>query len=607
ESQTQDVAPDEVIDIPYSEFSIPHMRIKEWNTKSDGTGESYTGETLTMPSYDLTLYAIWELVWEGDGSSGQPYKVILPEHLDAVRDKMNENEVVHFIQIVDIALTGYENWIPVGNNNKPFTGVYDGDGYSITDLVINLSGQDNVGLFGIVSGGTLKNVHIKNAQVTGKTKVGILVGFLKGGGRLANCTVIGTVDGASHAGGLVGDVENNLSNIIEDCGAAVQVTAPGDYVGGLVGNNRGTMNRCYSTGDVYSSNGAYIGGLAGDNWDGHIKDSYATGNVTGRSNVGGLVGWHGYSGTEIRNCYSTGQVRGASAGGLIGVNSSGSVLNSYYNQETSGQSDTVKGTPLTTAQMKAQTSFVDWDFVDTWRITEGFSYPSLQWQLLTDDEKITSDAKAISWDSIKGANGEMDKVTENLNLPHTGAEGSTITWSANPSGFINTDSGEVTRPTGASETVTLTATISKDGGTSQTKTFELTIVSTNFEEDGCLVTYQGAQKRFNDDSNTYDIRFIATIDTLDAKEVGFVFSKSEQTPTRENAAVQATTTVYTSVTAAGLTVTAESLGGTYIVACTVTEIPESDIEIQLYVRAFSTVGTETKYTPVTMVTVNSLP
>lgn len=125
-----------------------------------------------------------------------------------------------------------------------------------------------------------------------------------------------------------------------------------------------------------------------------------------------------------------------------------------------------------------------------------------------------------------------------------------------------------------------------------------------------MVTYRGAQKSYDPVSENYDICFTATIDTLDADSVGFVFSKTQETPTKENVPneqVKSTMTVHTSLTSAGSTITAESLGGNYIFACTVTEIPEGEINIPLYVRAFSTVGTETTYTPVATVTVNSLP
>ena len=114
--------------------------------------------------------------------------------------------------------------------------------------------------------------------------------------------------------------------------------------------------------------------------------------------------------------------------------------------------------------------------------------------------------------------------------------------------------------------------------------------------------------RTNADS-TYDNRFLTTIDTLDANSVGFVFSKSEQNPTKENVPstqVKSTTTVDNSVTAAGSTVTAASLRGTYIIACTVTNIPAGDSSTPLYVRAFATKGTETTYTTVKTVTVDGL-
>lgn len=130
----------------------------------------------------------------------------------------------------------------------------------------------------------------------------------------------------------------------------------------------------------------------------------------------------------------------------------------------------------------------------------------------------------------------------------------------------------------------------------------------------CLVTYRGAQKRGFDTDNdgdyeTYDIRFLATIDTLDADAVGFIFSKSEENPRIENVPstqVKSTTTVYNSITAAGSSVTASSLGGSYIIACAVTGIPETDADTTLYVRAFASKGIETTYTPVKTVTVNGL-
>ncbi|MDD4238170.1 MAG: cadherin-like beta sandwich domain-containing protein [Desulfotomaculaceae bacterium] len=426
---------------------------------------SKTGGSSQNKSFSLTIRA----TWEGNGTSDNPYKVVTAAHLNDVRNHPGS----YFLQTADINLSAYPNWEPVG----PFTGNFDGNGYTIKNLAIDRPNQDNVGLFGSIDGGVVNNLHIEGAGVTGKANVGILAGFVKGGGIVGNSSVTGVVSGATRVGGLAGDVESNLNNKIEDSCAEAQVTCSGDYAGGLVGNNRGTINRCFSTGEVNSSNGLYVGGLAGDNWNGNIQNSYATGSVTGRSNVGGLVGWHGSTGYKIENCYSTGQVNGTTdVGGLIGVNGSGSVTGSYYLETAAIASE--GGTKLTSARLKQQASFAGWDFGNTWKIGEDVSYPTLQWQPWTADERISADSCALSWDAIKAGNATIDNVTTDLNLPALGAIGATISWTASPEGWINTTTGMVTRPGYQEEnkTVALTARFSYPGGTSREKVFTLTII-----------------------------------------------------------------------------------------------------------------------------------
>ena len=64
-------------------------------------------------------------------------------------------------------------------------------------------------------------------------------------------------------------------------------------------------------------------------------------------------------------------------GGLLGYNNNGSVFDSYFDKESTGQSDTGKGEPRSTEKMMQQATFVDWDFDATWAIDEQFSYPYL--------------------------------------------------------------------------------------------------------------------------------------------------------------------------------------------------------------------------------------
>jgi hypothetical protein len=90
------------------------------------------------------------------------------------------------------------------------------------------------------------------------------------------------------------------------------------------------------------------------------------------------------------------------------------------------------------------------------------------------------------------------------------------------------------------------------------------------------------------DSESAAIRFAAAIDSRDFAEAGFVFSKVTANPTVDDAASLAvsTTTVWTSINAAGLVVTAEELHGSYIFACTVNGIGNANFGTDIYVRAY---------------------
>ena len=146
-------------------------------------------------------------------------------------------------------------------------------------------------------------------------------------------------------------------------------------VGGLVGINNldATVSNSYTTGSV-SGNGNFTGGLVG-NSNGTILNSYSTANVSGPSYVGGLLGFAGVP-TITTNSYSTGNVSGSSnVGGLIGsIASGGTINNSFWNTQTSGQASgcgsgvCTGATGKTTAQMKTQSTFTSagWNFAATW-------------------------------------------------------------------------------------------------------------------------------------------------------------------------------------------------------------------------------------------------
>ncbi|HSI46692.1 MAG TPA: YDG domain-containing protein [Ideonella sp.] len=251
---------------------------------------------------------------------------------------------------------GSEGFMPLGNAAAPFTGSLAGASHSISGLVINRAGQDNVGLVGTLgSGGSLSQLDLNGGSVTGHANVGGLVGWVNSGGTVSEVQVTGSVTGSSAVGGLAGQ---NLGIVGNSEGLAV--VSGGDQVGGLVGNNdaKGAVLNSSAAGLV--SGGSAVGGLVG--WDsGALVGVSSGGSVSGTSNVGGLVGTlsrPGVAGTDangqpttvlqdltISNVFSTAAVTGATnVGGLVGwsnatlsqVSASGGVVVDWASGQSAG-------------------------------------------------------------------------------------------------------------------------------------------------------------------------------------------------------------------------------------------------------------------------------
>jgi hypothetical protein len=347
--------------------------------------------------------------------------------LDAVRNNLRGHHTL--MNDLDSATAGYEElasptanegkgWQPIGfiigTGGPIFMGTLDGQGYEIHDLYINRPDEDHVGLFG-VSEGVIRDVGAVNVTVIGGDAVGGLAGH---GDTVSNCYSTGNVTGNKYVGGLVGisvSVTNSYSKGdvtgIEDVGGLVGYIGSGvpvsnsyftgsvtgsSSVGGLVGKNWGIVSNSSSMGGVTGEED--VGGLVGHNAD-TVSNSYSSSNVIGGVHVGGLAGrngdedlWESYEGT-VSNSYSTGSVAGDQyVGGLLGQNVEGTVSNSFWDMETSGQATSHGGTGKTTEEMQDISTFsgAGWSIITvalnetnpayTWNIVNNITYPFLSWQ-----------------------------------------------------------------------------------------------------------------------------------------------------------------------------------------------------------------------------------
>ena len=254
------------------------------------------------------------------------------EQLQAVNENLEDN----YKLVRDIDASDTKNWNngkgfkPIGDRSdefgdreeNEFIGILDGQGYEVDKLFINRPEESNVGLFGHINDGIVKNIGLINNDITGgSSSVGGLVGYNEGGTVSKSYTTGSVTNDGYSVGGLVGYNEGGTVSKSYTTGS---VTGEGD-LGGLVGYNEGDVSKSYATGTVNGTN-FHVGGLVGLNQDGNVRESYATGSVTGDNDVGGLVG--GNIG-EVSESYATGSVTGESeVGGLVGLNG-GTVSESY--------------------------------------------------------------------------------------------------------------------------------------------------------------------------------------------------------------------------------------------------------------------------------------
>jgi filamentous hemagglutinin family protein len=289
----------------------------------------------------------------------------------------------NFVLGADINASATSGWnsgagfAPIGDNSSGstatrFTGKFDGLGHTISNLTINRPMTDYVGLFGYAgSGSEIRNVGLLGGSVVGNQYVGGIAGIDYGGTSISNVFNTGTVFGnADYVGGLTGTTSAPITHSF----ATGNVTGS-SRVGGLTGQNfeANTISLSYATGNVIGVN--WVGGIVGDNNGSLVTNSYAIGSVTGSNYVGGLAGVNS-SGT-ITNSWSSGMVSGLNGGLVGGVYGFSTTTNSFWDKQTSGQETSAGGTGLTTAEMTHATNFTGFNFSGTWSIQEGSSYPYL--------------------------------------------------------------------------------------------------------------------------------------------------------------------------------------------------------------------------------------
>ena len=323
---------------------------------------------ISLMSYSQTAIAP-----SGSGSSSDPYLISSLENLYWISTSLisnsNFSDNKFFLQTNDIDASDTanwtNNWIPIGgrttlnlsNNsddeNRIFSGVYNGGGYSISNVtyVNTYSGNNLNGFFGVITGIVMNLKLLGISMTTNSAKTGGLVGLVKVGGRIYNCSTTGIITSSNvAAGGIVGQNQGVVYNSYSSCDVSGT-----NVIGGLIGLNQRNVYDCYSNGSITSSNNfAHIGGLIAEYSTNPLFRSYANTTLT------------------LANGSSTNY-----DGGLIGrlrIDMSDVIgSENYWNTDLytigkgSVNTNTFFGEGLTSIELQDVSNFgSNWDFVHTW-------------------------------------------------------------------------------------------------------------------------------------------------------------------------------------------------------------------------------------------------
>ena len=268
-----------------------------------------------------------------DGEDPEDPSIVLlgtVEKLETFADEVNAGETYSGKTIVltnDLDLAGVD-WTPIGNATNNFQGTFDGQNNTISNLVVNGGTNSNQGLFGMTTNGTVKNIKIHNAKVSGRLNVGVLAGTPYTA-KYENITLTGHVEvnGMAYVGGLFGkNTYANVNNVTIDVDDTSYVkadsvengTAYRTYVGGVIGfmgEGGHKVSNVTSNIDVYGST-IDIGGITGIAHYGNVFEyCKATGDVycadANENEYGGIAGvWHNQNGTTVtfNHCEFTGKI-----------------------------------------------------------------------------------------------------------------------------------------------------------------------------------------------------------------------------------------------------------------------------------------------------------
>ncbi len=296
---------------------------------------------LSAMIFPTTAFASSPSMWSDDVAPITPegifYYVSSPQQLAWVAQQVNsgtndfEDKVVQLQS--DIDLSGAW-WVPIGNGSSKFDGTFEGSNFTISNLFIIESTDNHVGLFGYVNySGRVHNVNLEDVTVESSgSNIGAVIG--SNFGAVSDIHVLsGHVSGNAAVGGIIGASSHNAT--VNNVSNNAIVSALVNEAGGIIGRNDGLLMNAVNMATVNADKSA--GGIVGWNLGGNVMNVYSIGDaIHGNKDIGGIIGVHtdGY----LSTAYNAAEVilspisteEQPMFGGVVGFNNNAVIEHGFY-------------------------------------------------------------------------------------------------------------------------------------------------------------------------------------------------------------------------------------------------------------------------------------
>jgi len=326
----------------------------------------------------------------GDGSKTNPYLVCSPLDFRRIATELPLLDK-HYRLGADLSFQGFI-FPMIGSESAPFVGTFDGNGYTMSSISLDIDRGTYLAPFPYVKNGKIENLSINGmTSKKGSNIVGGVVGKAENAS-LINIHVTGlNLPAPNHSGGLVGEL---IDGVVLGCsteGTMVHNFGT-DGVGGLVGYaSNSDITGCSSNVKQEISaitlplSTSAIGGVIGNSINSRVRAVYAIGNIdygtldaSNVAGVGGVVGT--MSNSLLTQAYYAGKLVVANAqakGGAVGAMSDSIAEDVFWDRQVSGVTVSAAGQSKTTATLKKKSFWVSQDFDQyLWRLVSG-KYPAL--------------------------------------------------------------------------------------------------------------------------------------------------------------------------------------------------------------------------------------